>query len=46
MTVIRDIEPRDRAAWAELWQGYLEFYQVPDIAPEVTERTWARFFFS
>ncbi|WP_297490966.1 GNAT family N-acetyltransferase [Acidocella sp.] len=42
--LIRDISPRDRAQWAVLWQGYLEFYGVPDMAPEITERTWARFF--
>ena len=41
---IRDIDFMDRAQWAVLWQGYLEFYQVPDMAPEITERTWARFF--
>jgi len=41
---IRDIEFLDRAQWAVLWQGYLEFYKVPDMAPEITERTWARFF--
>jgi GNAT superfamily N-acetyltransferase len=41
---IRDIEPLDRAQWAVLWQGYLEFYKVPDMAPEITERTWTRFF--
>jgi GNAT superfamily N-acetyltransferase len=41
---IRDIEPLDRVQWAVLWQGYLEFYKVPDMAPEITERTWARFF--
>jgi GNAT superfamily N-acetyltransferase len=42
--IIRDIQPQDRAQWAVLWQGYLEFYKVPDMAPEITERTWARFF--
>ncbi len=41
---IRDIEFLDRAQWAVLWRGYLEFYKVPDMAPEITERTWARFF--
>ena len=42
--LVRDIESRDRAQWAVLWQGYLEFYGVPDMAPEITERTWVRFF--
>jgi GNAT superfamily N-acetyltransferase len=41
---IRDIEAGDRAQWAVLWQGYLEFYEVPDMAPEITARTWERFF--
>lgn len=42
--LVRDIEPRDRAQWAVLWQGYLTFYEVPSMAPEVSARTWARFF--
>ena len=42
--LIRDILPQDRPQWAVLWQGYLEFYKVPDLAPEITENTWARFF--
>lgn len=42
--LVRDIQQGDRAQWAGLWQGYLEFYKVPHIAPEVTARTWARFF--
>ena len=42
--LVRDIEPRDRPQWAVLWQGYLEFYGVPDLAPDITERTWNRFF--
>jgi GNAT superfamily N-acetyltransferase len=42
--IIRDIEPQDRAQWAVLWQGYLEFYKMADLAPEITELTWQRFF--
>jgi GNAT superfamily N-acetyltransferase len=42
--IIRDIALKDRAQWAVLWQGYLEFYEVPNMAAEVTEKTWARFF--
>lgn len=42
--LIRDVQPGDRAQWAVLWQGYLEFYGVPDLAPEITARTWQRFF--
>jgi len=41
---VREIEPGDKAQWAVLWQGYLEFYQVPDLAAEITETTWDRFF--
>ncbi len=42
--LIRDILPQDRPQWAVLWQGYLAFYKVPDLAPEITASTWARFF--
>jgi GNAT superfamily N-acetyltransferase len=42
--LVRDIQSGDRTQWAELWQGYLAFYGVFDMPPEVTERTWARFF--
>lgn len=42
--LVRDIEYSDRAQWAGLWQGYLAFYNVFSMAPEVTERTWARLF--
>jgi GNAT superfamily N-acetyltransferase len=35
------LEPADRVRWAELWRGYLTFYetQLPD---EVYAATWAR----
>ena len=41
--LIRPVEPKDKAAWLPLWQGYNAFYErvVPD---EVTWRTWSRFF--
>jgi GNAT superfamily N-acetyltransferase len=42
--LVRDIEAGDRAQWAVLWQGYLEFYNVFNMAPEITQRTWERFF--
>ena len=42
--LVRDIQSGDRAQWAVLWQLYLEFYGVPDLAPEITEKTWSRFF--
>ncbi len=38
---IRQFEDSDKAAWLELWQGYLTYYKttIPDA---VTEETWAR----
>ncbi len=41
MLDIRPLRPDERAAWEPLWQGYLAFYKT-SIAPEVTEKTWAR----
>lgn len=38
---IRPLCFEDRAAWAPLWQGYLDFYEAA-LAPEVTAATWAR----
>lgn len=38
---IRSAEPGDEAAWRRLWADYLAFYEVT-LAPEVTNRTWAR----
>jgi len=42
MTIIRDITAADRAQWAPLWAGYLDFYKsaLPD---DVTETTFQRF---
>ena len=40
--VIRPLEHSDRAAWAPLWQGYLEFYKT-SVPQEVTDETWRRF---
>ena len=39
--VIRDAGPADEGGWRELWQQYLDFYEVT-LAPEVTAATWAR----
>jgi GNAT superfamily N-acetyltransferase len=39
--VITSIEPRDRARWAELWRGYLDFYETR-LQPEIFEHTWLR----
>jgi GNAT superfamily N-acetyltransferase len=41
---VREIRAEDRPQWAVLWQGYLEFYGVPDLASEITDKTWSRFF--
>ena len=41
MTLIRPLARTDHAAWAPLWAGYLRFYRA-DLAPAVTESTWAR----
>lgn len=38
---IRPVTAADRAAWAPLWYGYLEFYQA-SIPADVTEATFAR----
>jgi len=39
--LIRSVEARDGAAWAEMWDGYMAFYQV-SLSAEVTAATWAR----
>ena len=38
---IRDATPSDRAAWADLWQGFLDYYET-SLAPEVSAFTWTR----
>lgn len=40
---IRDIAETDLAAWSDLWQSYLSFYDVT-LTPDITAQTWARFF--
>lgn len=40
MTVrTREVEPRDEAAWAELYAGYRSFYRLPDD-PDAVAATW------
>jgi GNAT superfamily N-acetyltransferase len=41
MTNIRELRQQDRAAWSELWAGYLRFYRA-ELAPGVTEQTFSR----
>ncbi|MDP2740714.1 MAG: GNAT family N-acetyltransferase [Pseudorhodobacter sp.] len=38
---IRTATPADQTEWCDLWAQYLTFYKVA-LAPEVTNRTWAR----
>ena len=38
---IRKIAASDRAAWAQLWEAYLAFYDT-SVAPEVYDSTFAR----
>jgi GNAT superfamily N-acetyltransferase len=40
--LIRPARPEDFEQWLPLWQAYQRFYKS-DIAPAVTELTWARF---
>ena len=35
------LEPGDRQRWAELWRGYLTFYET-ELPDDVYEATWAR----
>jgi len=41
MTKIRELRQQDRAAWDELWAGYLRFYRA-ELTLEVTDQTFAR----
>ncbi len=39
--VVTPLAAPDRARWAELWRGYLDFYQTR-LPPEIYEHTWQR----
>ena len=39
--VVTPIFAEDRARWAELWSGYLDFYETR-LSPEIYEHTWQR----
>ena len=39
--ILRDAAPTDRAQWAVLWQGFLDYYQTT-LDPAITDHTWAR----
>lgn len=40
-TVIRPIEPRDRAAWSEMWRDYLAFYETT-LPDEIYDNSFSR----
>jgi GNAT superfamily N-acetyltransferase len=39
--IVTAVAPSDRERWAELWRGYLDFYETR-LAPEIYEHTWQR----
>ena len=39
--IVNALRPQDRARWAELWRGYLDFYETA-LPPEIYEHTWQR----
>ena len=39
--VVTPIGLQDRDRWAELWRGYLDFYETR-LPPEIYEHTWQR----
>jgi GNAT superfamily N-acetyltransferase len=39
--VVTALRPSDQPRWAELWRGYLDFYQT-SLPPETYEHTWRR----
>jgi GNAT superfamily N-acetyltransferase len=39
--VINALQLQDHARWAELWRGYLDFYET-ELPQEIYEHTWQR----
>jgi GNAT superfamily N-acetyltransferase len=39
--IINELRPADHARWAELWRGYLDFYET-SLPKPVYDHTWAR----
>jgi GNAT superfamily N-acetyltransferase len=39
--IVTPLALEDRARWAELWRGYLDFYETR-LPPEIYEHTWQR----
>jgi ribosomal protein S18 acetylase RimI-like enzyme len=40
---VRPLQAADKTRWLDLWNGYLDFYEV-GLAPEITENVWERIF--
>jgi len=38
--IVRPLKTQDKAAWDELWLGYLTFYENTDLVSKVTDNTW------
>lgn len=38
--VIRNVQPQDRLAWEQLFQGYARFYKVP-MNEDILSRSWS-----
>jgi len=39
--VVTELRPEDRARWAELWRGYLDFYET-SLPDAIYDLTWQR----
>jgi GNAT superfamily N-acetyltransferase len=39
--VVTELRPEDRARWAELWRGYLDFYET-SLPDTIYDQTWQR----
>src|SRR5262245_51456095 len=39
--VITQLKPGDRVRWADLWHGYLDFYETA-LPPQIYDHTWQR----
>ena len=39
--IVNELRPQDHARWAELWRGYLDFYET-ELPQEIYEHTWQR----
>ena len=39
--IVGALQPSDRARWAELWRGYLDFYET-SLPPDIYDHTWRR----